>query len=159
MKNSEIDYSTAMNFVSTNFPKVIIREEFKDQAKKGSYDPISLKITLNEKTSQALFHEIGHYLTIEVLKIAGDIIKEYAKNEVLAELTSYQLLKKFDETLSYNFAYSNVWADKITELFELDEFIKCYQAISKYIEEKLVFKTSTGISAKLISYISSFSFS
>ena len=78
-------------------------------------------------------HELGHHLTISVLKIAGDITKDYAKNEVLAELSSYLLLKKFDETITYNFAYSNVWANRITEIFEVDEFIKCYKAISNYI--------------------------
>jgi hypothetical protein len=135
MKNSEIDYNTALNFVSTHFPKVKIIEEFKDQKKKGSYDPLSHKITLYQKSSHTLYHEIGHHITISVLKIAGDITKDYAKNEVLAELSSYLLLKKFDETINYNFAYSNIWANRITELFELDEFIKCYKAISQYIEK------------------------
>ena len=131
MANTEIDYNTAIDFVSTNFPKVKITEEFKDQEKKGSYDPLSHEITLYQKSSHTLMHKIGHYITISVLKIAGDIKKDYAKNEVLAELTAYLLLKRFDETCTYNFAYSNVWANRITELFEVDEFIKCYKLISE----------------------------
>ena len=133
MKNSEIDYTTAINFISTNFPKVEITEEFKDQEKKGSYDPLSHEITLHQKSSHTLMHEMGHYLTISHLQIAGDIKKDYARNEVLAELTAYLLLKGFDETITYNFAYSNVWANRITELFEVDDFIKWYKAISHYI--------------------------
>jgi hypothetical protein len=133
MKNSEIDYNTALNFVSTHFPKVKIIEEFKDQEKKGSYDPLSHKITLYQGSSHTLYHEIGHFLTISVLKIAGDITKDYAKNEVLAELSSYLLLKKFDEAITYNFAYSNVWANRITNIFELEEFEKIFKIISKYI--------------------------
>jgi len=133
MKNSEIDYNTALNFVSTHFPKATIKEDFKDQDKKGSYDPLSHEIILYQKSSHTLYHETGHYITISLLKIAGHITKDYAKNEVLAELTAYLLLKKFDETITYNFAYSNVWANRITEIFEIDEFIKCYKTISNYI--------------------------
>ena len=139
MQNTEIDYNTAFNFVATNFPKIKIEENFTPLRKKGVYEPLSHNIILYEKSSNTLFHEIGHNISISLLGIAGHISKNYAKNEVLAELTSYLLLKRFDEAISYNFAYSNVWANKITELFELDEFIKCYQAISKHIEEKLIF--------------------
>jgi antirestriction protein ArdC len=41
-----------------------------------------------------LFHELGHQLTITILKLAGHITKDYAKNEILAELVAYLLLKK-----------------------------------------------------------------
>ncbi|KKM12631.1 hypothetical protein LCGC14_1719880, partial [marine sediment metagenome] len=123
MKNSEIDYSTAIKFVSENFPKINIIEDFKDQDKKGSYDPLSQDITLNQKSSHTLFHELGHLISISILKIAGHIKKDYSKNEVLAELTAYLLLKSFDENIDYNFPYSNVWANRITGMFELDEFI------------------------------------
>ncbi|MHA2087766.1 MAG: hypothetical protein ACW972_05800, partial [Promethearchaeota archaeon] len=139
MKNSEIDYNTAKSFVSTHFPKVKIKEEFKDQEKKGSYNPLSQNITLHERSSHTIFHETGHHITISVLKIAGDISKDYAKNEVLAELTAYLLLKKFDETITYNFAYSNVWANRITNIFEVDEFITFFKTLSQYID-KLFFK-------------------
>ena len=134
MKNSEIDYSTAIKFVSKNFPKINIIEDFKDQDKKGSYDPLSQDITLNQKSSHTLFHELGHLISISILKIAGHIKKDYSKNEVLAELTAYLLLKSFDENIDYNFAYSNVWANRITGMFELDEFINSFKSISKYLE-------------------------
>jgi len=70
---------------------------------------------------------------ISILKIAGHIKKNYSTNEVLAELTAYLLLKNFDKNIDYNFAYSNVWANRITDLFELDEFINCFKSISKLI--------------------------
>ena len=134
MKNSEIDYSTAFNFVSKRFPKIKIIEDFKDQDKKGSYNPLSHDITLNQRSSHTLFHEIGHHITISILKIAGDIKDDYAKNEILAELNAYLLLTNFDENLNYNFAYSNIWANRITDIFELDEFMNSFKAISKYLE-------------------------
>ncbi len=134
MKNSEIDYITARNFTSKHFLGVKITEDFKDKEEKGRYNPLTHKITLYQKSSHTLFHEIGHYLTVGILKIAGHQNKEYAKNEILAELTAYLLLKKFDENIDYNFAYSNVWANRITDMFELDEFINSFNAISKHLE-------------------------
>ncbi|HEC38740.1 hypothetical protein LCGC14_1823080 [marine sediment metagenome] len=134
MKNSEIDYNTALKFVSKHFQDVEIKEDFNDQNMKGSYNPLSHKITLYEKSSHTLFHEISHHYTISVLKIGGHITKDYAKNEILAELGSFLLLKKFDENIDYNFAYSNVWANRITDIFELDEFMNSFKAISKYLE-------------------------
>ncbi len=139
MQNTEIDYNTAFNFVATNFPKIKIEEDFKSQRLKGAYEPLSHDIILYEKSSHSLLHETGHHITISVLKIAGDIKKDYAKNEILAELVAYLLLKQFDEKINYNFAYSNVWANKITDVFELDEFISSFKSISKHIEEKLTF--------------------
>ena len=134
MKNSEIDYSTALEFVSKHFPKVEIKEDFSDQNIKGSYDPLSHKITLYEESSHTLFYEISHHYTISILRIGGHITKDYAKNEILAELGSFLLLKEFDENIDYNFAYSNIWANRITDIFELDEFINSFKAISKFLE-------------------------
>jgi hypothetical protein len=74
-------------------------------------------------------HELGHYLTISILKIGEHPKKEYAKNEILAELTVYLLLKRFDENINYNFAYNNAWVEKITDIFELYEFINYFKAI------------------------------
>ncbi|MHA2180587.1 MAG: ArdC-like ssDNA-binding domain-containing protein [Promethearchaeota archaeon] len=139
MKNSEIDYTTALNFTKNNFPKVRIEEDFKEQEKKGGYDPLGKYIILYQKSSHTLLHEIGHYLTITLLDIAGHITRDYAKNEILAELTAYLLLKQFDETLTYNFAYSNVWANRITDIFEVDEFITSFKTISQYISK--IFET------------------
>ena len=135
MKNSEIDYTTALTFTKNNFPEVKIKEDFKDQEKKGSYDPLSHDITLHQESSHTLLHEVGHHLTISILDVAGHITKQYSKNEILAEMTAYLLLKKFDETITYNFAYSNVWANRITEAFEIDEFITSFKIISQYIEK------------------------
>jgi hypothetical protein len=77
---------------------------------------------------------LGHFITISKRKIAGDIRKDYAKNEVLAELTAYLLMKSFVEKINYNFAYSNVWSSRITDAFEIDEFEKSYKLISQYFQ-------------------------
>jgi len=137
MKNHEIDYDTAINFVSQNFPQVKITEEFKEQSKKGSYDPLTKEIFIYEKSSQAVFHEIGHHITICYLGLAGDIIKEYAKNEIMAEITCYLLFQKFDDHVEYNFAYSNVWANRITDVFEIEEFEHIFNSISQFIEKEI----------------------
>ena len=71
---------------------------------------------------------------LQHLKIAGDIRKDYAKNEVLAELTAYLLMKSLDENVQYNFAYSNCWASKITDTFELDEFERAFKSITHYFQ-------------------------
>ncbi len=135
MKNAEIDYNIALGFVKENFPNVRIREDFKEQEKKGSYNPLTKDIILYEKSSHTVFHEIGHYVTVSILKIAGNIRQDYAKNEVLAELFCYLLIKKFDENINYNFAYSNCWAKGIKDTFEVNEFEKDFKAITTYLEE------------------------
>ncbi|MHA1455085.1 MAG: hypothetical protein ACTSR5_03730 [Promethearchaeota archaeon] len=60
MKNAEIDYNIALDFAKSNFPEVKITEEFKDQEEKGSYIPDLKLITINEKSSHTVFHEIGN---------------------------------------------------------------------------------------------------
>jgi len=136
MKNHEIDYNTAFNYVKKNYPNVSLTEDFKHQDKKGSYIPLTHEITLCERSSHTIFHEIGHYITFSLLKIAGDIHKDYAKNEILAEITAYLLMKSFDENIKYNFAYSNCWASKITDSFELSEFEKAFKSITLYFQNK-----------------------
>ena len=135
MKNSEIDYEVALEFIKQNFPNVPILEDFKHQDMKGSYHPITHQITLYERSSHSLFHEIGHFLTIHVLKIAGDIREDYAKNEILSEVSTYLLMKMFDENIDYNFAYSNCWSYKITDTFELDEFETDFKTITQYLQQ------------------------
>ncbi len=134
MKNHEIDYNTAYDFVKEKYPTISLTEDFKHQDKKGSYDPLTHQITLYEKSSHTVFHELGHFITIFKLRIAGDIRKDYAKNEVLAEITAYLLMKSFDENINYNFAYSNVWSNRITDTFEIDEFEKSFKAITQYFQ-------------------------
>ncbi len=135
MKNAEIDYNTALDFVKNSFPNIKIKEDFKRQEKKGSYDPLTKDIILYEKSSHTVFHEIGHYVTVSILKIAGHLTKDYAKNEILAEIFCYLLMRKFDENIKYNFAYSNCWAERIKDTFEISEFEKDYKVIISYLEK------------------------
>ncbi len=140
MKNHEINYQTALDYVKQDYPNVSIIEDFKHQDKKGSYDPLTPEITLYEQSSHTVFHELGHHITISILKIAGDIRKDYAKNEILAEITAYLLMKSFDENIQYNFAYSNIWASRITDTFELDEFERVFKSITHYIQKAEISK-------------------
>jgi len=43
-------------------------------------------------------------------------------------------MKSFDENVQYNFAYSNCWASKITDSFELDEFERAFKSITHYFQ-------------------------
>jgi len=133
MKNAEIDYEVALNFVKEYFPEVEITEDFKHQEKKGSYLPAFNHITIHERSSHTVFHEIGHHITIKKLQIAKHPKEDYAFNEVLAEMTAYFLMKSFDESIKYNFAYSNVWSGRIEENFEVDEFITLTTKILDFI--------------------------
>ncbi len=135
MKNCEIDYQTALSFAKNNFPQISLKEDVKKQEHKGSYNPRTHQITLNEKSSHSILHELGHHITVSIIKIAGNPFKEYAKNEVLAELTAYLLMKSFDEHINYNFAYSNCWSNRITDTFNLDEFENDFKAITHYLEK------------------------
>ncbi len=69
MKNHEIKFSRALNFVKQNFPKVSLVEDFKHQEQKGTYNPLTHQITLNEKFSHMILHELGHHITVSLLKI------------------------------------------------------------------------------------------
>ena len=131
MKNAEIDYSIALNFVKSHFPEVKIIEQFKDQSTKGQYDPLTKEIFLYEKSSHTVFHEIGHHLTLSVLKFE---IAEYAKKEVLAELSAYLLMSRFDENIDYNFKYSNVWSNRIRDTFEIQEFEHYFKVLTKFLD-------------------------
>ena len=138
MKNAEIDYNIALDFVKNNFPELKIKEDFKEQEEKDSYDPLTKDIILYERSSHTLFHELGHHTTVNTLKIAGHIIFDYSKNEILAELFSYLLMKKFDENTKYNFAYSNCWAERINDTFEINEFERDFKAITSYLSNFII---------------------
>jgi len=132
MKNAEIDYNTALNFAKANFPKVKITEQFKDQSTKGQYDPLTKEIFIYEKSSHTVFHELGHHIIKSVLNFD---VKEYAKDEVLAELTAYLLMIRFDENIDYNFKYSNVWSNRIRDTFEIQEFEHYFKTLTKYLDK------------------------
>ncbi len=130
MKNAEIDYNTALEFTKNKFPNLKIKEQFNHQETKGIYDPDSKEIILYEKSSHTVLHELSHHLTITVLDLDA---KNYAKNEVLAEISAFLLMKQFDENIDYNFKYSNVWSNRITDSFELEEFEQYFKKLTKYL--------------------------
>lgn len=130
MRNAEIDYDTALNFARTNFPEAKITEDFKDQSMKGKYNPLSKEIVIYQKSSHTVLHEIGHHITQSVL---GLDVEKYAKNEVLAEIIAYLIMIRFDENIDYNFKYSNVWSNRITDSFELEEFEQCFKKLSNFL--------------------------
>lgn len=130
MKNAEIDYSTALNFTKENFPELIIKEDFKHQDSKGQYDPATKEIILYERSSHTIFHELGHHIIKSSLALD---IRSYPKNEVLAELSAYLMMIRFDEHINYNFKYSNIWSERITDSFELEEFEQYFKKLTVFL--------------------------
>jgi len=132
MKNHEIDYNIALNFVRQNFKELKIKEQFKHQGTKGSYNPLTKEIILYEKSSHTIFHELGHHICLNILSLDT---KQYSKDEVLAELSTYLLMIRFDENIDYNFKYSNIWSNRITDSFELEEFEQYFKKLAKYLNK------------------------
>jgi len=146
MNNAEIDYKIALEFVNKHFTVLEIIENIRvlsPEDEKGSYNPISKVMTLNEESGHTVFHELGHHVTF----VLGIEQNSYAKNEILAELFAYALMQKFDDNIDYNFNYSNVWSSRIEDTFDFKDFEKCYQKISNFID-KLDFSNNNGGGAR-----------
>lgn len=45
-----------------------------------------------------------------------------------------EMSKDFDENIAYNFAYSNCWASRITDIFGLEEFEEVFKSITHYFQ-------------------------
>lgn len=43
-------------------------------------------------------------------------------------------MRTFGKNVNYNFAYSNCWANKITETFEIEEFEKDFKFITEFLD-------------------------
>ncbi len=141
MKNTEINYNTAMQFIDNNKFEVEIIEDFKDIRngdEKGKYNPKTKTIEIYERSSHTLFHEIGHHIT-DFLDIMFDNwqinTSSYSKNEILAEISCYLLMKEFNAHHKYNLAYSNAWSSRIKDNFEFDDFEKRFVKIEKFVEK------------------------
>ncbi|MHA1642118.1 MAG: hypothetical protein ACTSVX_05255 [Promethearchaeota archaeon] len=48
-------------------------------------------------------------------------------------MTAFFLMRSFDESIDYNFAYSNLWSGRIEDNFDVDEFINLTIQILNYI--------------------------
>ena len=61
------------------------------------------------------------------------------KEEILAEITCYLLMKKFEKAeefkINYDFGYSNCWALNILDEFKFREFEDIYSKISDYVKD------------------------
>ena len=118
-----IDFNTTLSFIKNNFKDIVIN--IKDINERGFYNPLNKEITINnEKNPYTLLHEFSHFLTNDIKDIKDITIKgNYAKNEIIAELTSFLILKKFFNQNEFNFNYSNIWTSNLNE-FNINEFNK-----------------------------------
>ncbi len=132
-KNATIEYEEAKGFVVSNFPEItIIEKEDPNEEAKGFYNEKTRTITILSKTSQTMFHELGHHLGSKLnLNFKGE--SSYAKNEVIAELGCYLLTKAHVEDIEYNFTYSNIWSSRIVDNFEIKDFENIFKTLGDYI--------------------------
>jgi len=135
----EIEYDQAVKFVKTNFSDISIKEDLKKGDIKGSYEAESKIINIHEDTSHTAFHELGKHIVFSELNLGENVDEGSMKEEILAEITCYLLMKKFEEEseykINYNFGYSNVWALNILDEFKFREFEKIYATISDYVKK------------------------
>jgi len=134
----EIEYDHAIEFVHANFPEITINEDLADKSMRGSFDPASNILNVHEKTSHTVFHELGKYISIMKLQVSEDVEPDSVKEEILAEITCYLLMKKFEKAeeykINYNFGYSNCWALNILDEFKFREFEDIYSKISYFVK-------------------------
>ncbi len=135
----EIEYDRAIEFVKANFSEIIVNEDITVSEKKGSFDPETNVLTIHEKTSHTVFHELGKHISIVKLEVGEDVEVGSVKEEILAEITCYLLMKKFEKAeefkINYNFGYSNCWALNILDEFKFREFEEIYSKISYFVKD------------------------
>ena len=82
-------------------------------------------------------------------KIRVPILKKVMKTSFVGteitqeeeKMTAIFLMKSFDESIDYNFAYSNIWSGKIKENFDVDEFITLTTKIIEFISKRIKIRT------------------
>ncbi len=135
----EIDYETAVSFVENNFSGITIEIDSTIDAEKGTYNSDTNTIRLKEETSHGLFHQVGYKIIQSELEVSITDEDAEIKNEMLAEVTAYLLMKRFEEDstykVNYDFGYSNVWAKNILNEYKFREFEKLYNSIIKYVKD------------------------
>ena len=135
----EIDYDHAIEFVKANFSEITINEDIVDSDTRGSFDSTTNILNIHEKSSHTVFHELGKYISITKLQVSEDVEEGSVKEEILAEITCYLLMKKFEKAeefkINYNFGYSNCWALNILNEFKFREFEDIYSNISYFVKD------------------------
>jgi len=135
----EIEYDQAVKFVNTNFSDISLEEDLKKGDTRGSYEAESKTINIHEDTSHTVFHELGKYIVYSELELGENVEEGSMKEEILAEITCYLLMKKFEEEseykINYNFGYSNCWALNILDEFKFRKFENIYATISDYVKK------------------------
>lgn len=92
----------------------------------GCFIPSEQKIIIRNNNLNTLLHEFGHFLSY------NDKLS-YEKNEILAEVGSYLLIRKLGYSGEFNKNYANSWANSIKE-WKLGEFEKAVVVISDKID-------------------------
>ena len=135
----EIQYDQALKFVKANFSDITIEEDIKKSDTRGNYNAESKTINVHEDTSHTVFHELGKHIVYSELELGEDVEEGSMKEEILAEITCYILMKKFEEEseykINYNFGYSNSWNLNILDEFKFRKFENIYATISNYVKK------------------------
>ncbi|MBD3340594.1 MAG: hypothetical protein GF353_15915 [Candidatus Lokiarchaeota archaeon] len=138
-QKEEIDYDEGIRFVRTNFPNLNLIEDFRENDLMGDYNPQDMTLTIHQKDSHTLFHELGKHIIYNELELQNYPSQDPLKEEILAEITSYLLTKRFEKVdefkINYNFGYSNCWTHHILDEFKFGEFENTYSELSRYVNE------------------------
>lgn len=134
----EIEYETAVDFVQEHFPDLNIEDggEYVDAL--VNYNPEDASIAITYNTSHELFHGLGYHIIqqLEMHEEEGEKMRD--RNEMLAELACYLLMKTYETDpkfkINYDFGYSSCWALEILDVFKFGEFEKAYNTLMEYIK-------------------------
>lgn len=134
----EIEYGVAKRFIQEKFPEIIIEENGQKTNDGLNYNAENHSIIIKKKTSHEAFHGLGYHLALELDLINNDSV-DLDKKEILAEVTCYILMKKFETDpnykINYNFGDSHIWALDILEKFKFGEFEKVYNTLTEYVND------------------------
>ncbi|MFX0070191.1 MAG: hypothetical protein ACFFAO_03785 [Candidatus Hermodarchaeota archaeon] len=136
MEKVDIDYDLALEYINNKFPELNIEI---NSAQDNSYNKEEKSIIINKESSYHLFHELGKHVNSSILKLTEDLDEESTKNEMMAELTCYMLIKKLGAVnninITYDFGYSNYWGYHILDEFKWSEFENSYKEILNYVNQ------------------------
>jgi hypothetical protein len=136
MEKVDIDYDLALEYVNNKFPELNIEI---NSAQDNSYNKENKSIVINKESSYYLFHELGKHVNTSILQLTEDLDERSTKNEMLAELTCYMLIKKLGAVnninITYDFGYSNYWGYHILDEFKWSEFENSYKEILNHVNQ------------------------
>lgn len=133
-------WEEVLKIVQNNFNGEILIQ-FDSSKMNGWYSHTDNKITVNNNDVGTLLHEYSHSITHHLkgvlekeLKVKQESI--YAINEIIAEITSFELYKRLGHDLTkFNYNYSNCWSNALPDGMSYKVFKRVYTEILKAVDK------------------------